>query len=38
MKVSTSSIKQINSRLEYLYDNFNIDPTDEIVEIGDEGI
>ena len=38
MKVSTRNIKQINSRLEYLYDNFNIDPTDEKVEIGDEDI
>ena len=38
MKVSTKNIKHINSRLEYLYDNFNIDPIDEKIEIGDEDI
>lgn len=38
MKVSTRNIKQINSRLEYLYDNFNIDPTDKKRKIGDEDI
>ena len=38
MKVSTKNIKQINSRLKYLYDNFNINPFYEKVKIGDEYI
>lgn len=38
MKISTRNIKEIKSRLEYLYDNFNIDPTDEDPQIGDESI
>ena len=38
MKVSTRNIKQIYSRLEYLYDNFNIDPIDEKIGIGEEAI
>lgn len=38
MKVSTRNIKQIKSRLEYLYDNFNIDPTDDKIRIGDKDI
>lgn len=38
MKVSTRNIKRINERLEYLYDNFHIDPLDEDVKIGDDKI
>lgn len=38
MKVSTSNIKEINSRLTYLYDNFNIEPLDEEIHIEDEEI
>lgn len=38
MKVSTKNIKQINSRLEYLYNNFNLVPLDEMIKIGDEEI
>ena len=38
MKVSTRNIKDINFRLKYLYDNFNIDPLSEDVKIGEESI
>ena len=38
MKVTTENIEIINKRLEYLYDNFNINPLDEEVKIGDEDI
>lgn len=38
MKVSTKNIKLIQSRLSYLYDNFNINPSDEEIQIGDEKI
>lgn len=38
MKVTTENIELINKRLEYLYDNFNINPLSEEVKIGDEDI
>ena len=38
MLVSKSNIELINQRLEYLYDNFNIEPSTEEVQIGDEDI
>lgn len=38
MKVTTENIELINKRLKYLYDNFNINPLDEEVKIGDESI
>ncbi len=38
MKVSTRNIKRINERLKYLYDNFNIEPSTDEVQIGDEDI
>lgn len=38
MKVTIENIKLINERLEYLYDNFNIDPLDNEIEIGAEEI
>lgn len=38
MKVTTKNVGLINQRLEYLYDNFGIDPLDTNVEIGDKKI
>lgn len=38
MLVAESNIKLINQRLEYLYDNFNIEPSTDEVQIGDEDI
>lgn len=38
MLVSESNVKLINRRLEYLYDNFNIEPSTDEVQIGDEDI
>lgn len=38
MKVSTKNIKKIMSRLNYLYDNFNIEQSTEEVQIGDDHI
>lgn len=38
MKVTTKNVDLINQRLEYLYDNFEIDPLDTNVDIGDERI
>lgn len=38
MKVSGSNIKLINDRLEYLYSNFNIEPSTDEVKIDDENI
>lgn len=38
MLVSESNIELINQRLEYLYDNFNIEPSTDEVQIGDEDI
>ena len=38
MKVSTKNVRKINERLNYLYDNFNIEPRDEEVKIGDSTI
>lgn len=38
MKVTTENIEFVNKRLEYLYNNFNIEPLNEDVQIGDEDI
>lgn len=38
MKVSTKNIKKIKSRLDYLYDNFNIEEAVDEVKIGDDSI
>lgn len=38
MKVSTRNIKEIKKRLDYIYDNFNIDPPSEDVKVGDDYI
>ncbi len=38
MKVSESNIKLINDRIEYLYSNFNIEPSTDEVKIDDENI
>lgn len=38
MLVSKSNIEIINERLEYLYENFYIDPIDKEIKIGDEEI
>ena len=38
MLVSESNIVVINQRLEYLYDNFNIEPLTDGIQIGDDGI
>lgn len=38
MKVTTKNVDLINQRLEYLFDNFEIDPLDTNVDIGDERI
>ena len=38
MKVSARNIRKINARLDYLYENFNINPLSEEVKIGEESI
>ena len=38
MIVIEENMKEINTRLEYLYDNFNIDPLENNIEIGDDQI
>ena len=38
MIISKNKIDLINERLEYLYSNFNIEPSTDDIEIGDEDI
>lgn len=38
MKITTKNIKLVKERLQYLYDNFEILPLDEDIEIGNENI